>query len=145
MTIINMVPKLLAECKARPIDLVRCGLSLGVAYRWANDDVDRYDRVTLEKLCAFFETALSRPVDVGDLLVTERIQPAPETDAGRIGACDVCGQVLPESPGIGGEYPCPRCGVPVLHDSYDCGDGIVDCPILGPHKHIHDETEKAAL
>lgn len=77
MTIINMVPKLLTECKARPIDLVRGGLSLGVAYRWANDDVDRYDRATLEKLCTFFETALSRPVGVGDLLVSDRI-PAPD-------------------------------------------------------------------
>lgn len=78
MTIKNMVPELLTECNARPIQLVRAGLSLGVAYRWANDDVDRYDGATLEKLCSFFETTLRRPVGIGDLLVVERIQPAPD-------------------------------------------------------------------
>lgn len=31
--------------------------------------------------------------------------------------CAKCGQVLPEPPGIGGEYPCKLCGVPTLHDS----------------------------
>lgn len=30
--------------------------------------------------------------------------------------CGKCGQVLPEPPGIGGEYRCDRCGVPTLHD-----------------------------
>lgn len=31
--------------------------------------------------------------------------------------CAKCGQLLPEPPGIGGEYRCDRCGVPTLHDS----------------------------
>lgn len=31
--------------------------------------------------------------------------------------CPECGRVVPDAPGIGGEYPCKACGVPVLHDA----------------------------
>lgn len=42
------------------------GVSVGVISRWANNEVDRFDRPIIEKLCDYFDC------DLGDLLYLER-------------------------------------------------------------------------
>ena len=81
MTIKNMVPSLLVESNAKPMDLVRAGLSVGVAYRWANNEISRVDFDVVSMLCRYFSDRLQRPVSVGDVLVYERIPAPADADA----------------------------------------------------------------
>jgi len=63
------------------MELIRAGMSQGVAYRWANDEIGRADFDALALLCDFFTRKLGRTVDIGDILSTDRAQP--ESEASR--------------------------------------------------------------
>lgn len=82
----NMVPTLLIEADCKPMDMVRAGLSVGVAYRWARDEISRVDFDVVAMLCRLFSERLGRRVDVGDILAyqPDSIHPAaPEPDTAR--------------------------------------------------------------
>lgn len=55
------------------------------------------------------ELALRKYFPQGKFTVKENAQQCDQSDI-----CPQCGQV---PNGQGGEYPCPACGVPTLHDS----------------------------
>jgi transcriptional regulator with XRE-family HTH domain len=144
----NNIHDLLKEKNLSPLVLVRPGVSQGTAYRLANATTNRHDAATLDAVCAALSDALGRFIDVGDVL--QRIPfPLPETggDAGMIEIvpCAVCGQKTPDAPGIGGEYPCPSCGLMTLHDAPVISCYIIGCDKSMPHEHSPHPGAKMSI